>query len=205
MRAPRRLLRDRLHAPHGCQTSSFATRGPTSSRCMVRLRLLGPIGEKGSCAGERRTSANAPGRTCRPRASQRDARLRPGESQGSLPQLNRSGRLAALRWETSPADIAFRLAREVGEPVDEDVVWLALEDLGRLQLLEAPVVRQTAGLSRRDVIRKGALVASALAVPTVFSLVVPTASASICQEECSPGVTCVGTCTICNPAGLCEF
>jgi hypothetical protein len=117
---------------------------------------------------------------------------------------------AAAVWrhcdgETSPADIAFRLAREVGEPVDEDVVWLALEDLGRLQLLEAPVVRQTAGLSRRDVIRKGALVASALAVPTVFSLVVPTASASICQEECSPGVTCVGTCTICNPAGLCEF
>jgi coenzyme PQQ synthesis protein D (PqqD) len=117
---------------------------------------------------------------------------------------------AAAVWrhcdgETSPADIAFRLAREVGEPVDEDVVWLALEDLGRLQLLEAPVVRQTAGLSRRDVIRKGALVASALAVPTVFSLVVPTASASVCQEECSPGVPCVGTCTICNPAGFCEF
>jgi coenzyme PQQ synthesis protein D (PqqD) len=114
---------------------------------------------------------------------------------------------AAAVWrhcdgETNPADIAFRLAREVGEPIDEDVVWLALEDLGRLQLLEAPVVRQRPGLSRRDVMRKGALVTSALAVPTVFSLFVPTASASVCGATCGPGVTCAGTCPVC-PAGVC--
>jgi hypothetical protein len=115
---------------------------------------------------------------------------------------------AAAVWrhcdgETSPAEIAFRLAREVGEPVDEDVVWLALEDLGRLELLEAPVVRATSGMSRRDVMRKGALVASALAVPTVFSLFAPTASASVCQEPCSPSVPCVGTCTTCHVSGIC--
>lgn len=113
---------------------------------------------------------------------------------------------AAAVWrlcdgETSPSEMAFRLAGEVGEPVDEDVVWLALEDLGRLELLEAPVVRPT-GLSRSDMVRRSALVASALAVPTVFSLFAPTASAAICGESCGPGVTCTGTCLNC-PAGTC--
>jgi hypothetical protein len=115
---------------------------------------------------------------------------------------------AAAVWrhcdgETSPAEIAFRLAGEVGEPVDEDVVWLALEDLSRLELLEAPVVRSTPGLSRGDVMRRGALVASALAVPTVFSMFAPTASAAVCSEACGGGITCTGTCTTCNLSSIC--
>jgi hypothetical protein len=98
--------------------------------------------------------------------------------------------------ETAPDEIAFRLARELGEPVEADMVWLALEDLSKLELLDAPVVRP-AGLSRADVVRRGALVASAVAVPAVFSLLAPTASAAVCGESCGPGVACTGTCTNC--------
>jgi hypothetical protein len=93
------------------------------------------------------------------------------------------------------------LAREVGEPVDDDVVWVALEELSKLQLLEEPVVRSNGGLSRRGFVRRGALVASALAVPTVFSMFAPTASAAICNETCGGGITCTGTCTCCCSIG----
>lgn len=117
---------------------------------------------------------------------------------------------AAAIWrycdgETTAEEIAFRLAREIGEAVEEDVVWLALQDLGRLRLLETPVVRSTPGLSRREIVRRGAFVASALAVPTVFSLLAPTASASVCNQSCSPGVPCTGTCYVCSEVGVCVF
>lgn len=115
---------------------------------------------------------------------------------------------AAAIWrycdgETTPEEMAFRLTREVGEPVDEGVVWVALEDLGRLELLEGRVVRPTPGLSRREVMRRAATAASALAVPAVFSLSVPTASASVCGETCHPTVPCTGTCIVCSEAGVC--
>lgn len=104
--------------------------------------------------------------------------------------------------ETAADEIAFRLAREVGEPVEEDIVWLALEDLSKLDLLEAPVVRPS-GLSRADVVRRGALVASALAVPAVFSLLTPTASGAVCGQACDPETNpCTGTCLNCS-GGFC--
>ena len=117
---------------------------------------------------------------------------------------------AAAVWhhcdgETSPSEIGFRLARQFATPVDEDVVWLALEDLGKLQLLETPVTRPTSGLTRGDVIRRAGLVASVLAVPAVFSMAAPTAQAGVCNAPCAGPEDCAGgpTCPNCGAAG-CE-
>lgn len=107
---------------------------------------------------------------------------------------------AAAVWkhcdgETSPSEIGFRLAREVGVPVDEDVVWLALEDLGKLQLLETPVVRSEPGLSRAQLMRRVGVVTAAIALPAAFSLNVPSASAGVCQGSCTGG--CPVSCPNC--------
>ena len=117
---------------------------------------------------------------------------------------------AAAVWrhcdgETSPSEIGFRLAREFATPVDEDVVWLALEDLGKLQLLEAPVVRPEPGLSRADVVRRAGIMASLIAVPTVFSMLAPTAQAAVCQADCVDNDDCAPspTCPVCR-AGKCD-
>ena len=79
-------------------------------------------------------------------------------------------RTAALVWghcdgQTTVADMATLLRKELKHPVDEAVVWLALDRLGRAHLLRERV-RPPAGarrLSRREVMRKLAL-AGALSV-----------------------------------------
>ena len=114
---------------------------------------------------------------------------------------------AAAVWrhcdgETSVSEISYRLAREFSTPVDEEVVWLALETLGKSGLLEEPVVRPSA-VSRRDVVKRAALVGAALSVPAVFSVLAPTAGAAICNQNCGGGITCTGTCLQC-PAGTCQ-
>jgi len=118
---------------------------------------------------------------------------------------------AAAVWrhcdgETSPTEISFRLAREFATPVEEDVVWLALEELSKQQLLEQAVARPT-GLTRGDVIRRAGLVASVLAVPAVFSMAAPDAKAGNCGKSCvGPGNgDCAGgsTCLTCV-GGFCQ-
>ncbi|HEX5731462.1 MAG TPA: PqqD family protein [Blastocatellia bacterium] len=87
---------------------------------------------------------------------------------------------AAFIWQhcdgqTSVKEMATLLGRDAGSPVDEDVVWYALDKLGRAELLEVKVdLPVKDALSRRRMIRRlGALVA----VPAVVSLVAPTALA----------------------------
>jgi hypothetical protein len=55
---------------------------------------------------------------------------------------------------------------------NEDLVWLAIDQLSENELLEAGVVSKFKGQSRRDVIKKIGL-ASIIAVPMVASLVAP--------------------------------
>jgi hypothetical protein len=112
---------------------------------------------------------------------------------------------AAAVWqhcdgETTPSEIAFRLAREFSTPVDEDVVWLALDDLGGLNLLESPVVRE-AGLSRAQALRRVGVVTAAIALPAAFSLNVPSASAAVCSGNCTGPADCPSSCPVC--AGVC--
>ncbi|HYP27196.1 MAG TPA: PqqD family protein [Blastocatellia bacterium] len=110
--------------------------------------------------------------------------------------LNRS---AALVWkycdgQTSVKELARRLGKEMDAPADEEVVWLALERLGKAHLLRERAVRLDgpAGLSRREVIRKLSM-AAAIALPAVTSIIAPTAvQAATCltsamnMDPCSP-------------------
>jgi hypothetical protein len=108
---------------------------------------------------------------------------------------------AAAVWrlcdgETTPKEMSFRLAREFSTPVDEDVVWLALDELGKLNLLESPVVRP-AGLSRAQLMRRVGVVTAAIALPAAFSLHVPSASAAACSSFCSGPQDCPASCSTC--------
>lgn len=96
------------------------------------------------------------------------------------------------------ADIRKALEKSSGGPVPEELVWLALEQLGRDQLLDArpPRPAELAGLSRRELIKRVGL-AAAVALPAVVSVVAPTpAQAASCLPSgasCSTGAQCCST------------
>ena len=94
---------------------------------------------------------------------------------------------------TSIAEIAGRLHAELGVPVDERLVWLALEQLDEARLLERPP--EPAGWSRRETMRRVALGLSVL-LPAVTSILVPTpAEAAV---TCAASGSCAG-----NPGQSC--
>jgi len=122
--------------------------------------------------------------------------------------LNRS---AALVWQhcdgqTAPAEIARRLATELDQPFDEELVWLALRQLDSLHLLQEAIglPPQFANLSRRQMVRALGL-AAAVAVPLITSIVSPTAvQAATClphQANCSTSAQCCSH--FCNGGGHC--
>ena len=116
-------------------------------------------------------------------------------------------RTAALVWKccdgrTGVEDILRALRAETGEPLTEEVVWLALERLGRDRLLTERVRRPAAlaGVSRRDVLKKIGL-AAAVTLPVVTAIVAPTTAQAAC---CIPsGGPCTGTGAECCPPGIC--
>jgi hypothetical protein len=106
---------------------------------------------------------------------------------------------AAAVWarcdgRTTLADLAERLRKECEIPADESVVWMAVRQLQKAQLLcervEPPPDHFRA--SRRDLIRK---LGAAAAVPVVMTILAPTARAQASD-------TCTGTGPPCN-AGMC--
>jgi hypothetical protein len=103
-------------------------------------------------------------------------------------------RTAADVWEhcdgqTTVADVARRLTRELGTSVDDAVVWLAVEQLGKAHLLtETPQPRR--GLSRRDVLKRLG-VAAAVALPLVTTVRTPTAA---------QGASCANEDELCGPS-----
>ncbi len=126
-------------------------------------------------------------------------------------------RTAALVWnycdgKTSVEKITGRLSKELKAPVDERVVWLALNQLDKNHLLEERVVppAMLAGINRREVIR-ALSVAAVVAVPVITSIVAPTpAQAVTCTSgnqgdpcnstlDCCPPLTCIG-----GPPGTCQ-
>jgi len=113
-------------------------------------------------------------------------------------------RTAALVWghcdgQTTVAEMATLLRKELKHPVDEAVVWLALDRLGRAHLLRERVTPPAGAqrLSRRELLRKLALVGGlSVLLPVVTSIVAPTASeaASGCLKTTCEG----GTTSSCN-------
>ena len=133
---------------------------------------------------------------------------------------------AALVWKrcdgrTSVKEIATLLQKELktlpgkpGKPgkVDEKLVWLALDRLGKAHLLEERLSPPPEGarFARRDLMRKMGLVGGlTVLLPLVTSIVAPTPAeaAATCVSSCSgqaPGTPC----TCCPPfdciTGVCD-
>ncbi|HYJ88255.1 MAG TPA: PqqD family protein [Pyrinomonadaceae bacterium] len=112
---------------------------------------------------------------------------------------------AALVWKNcdgkkSVTEMQTSLAEELGAPVDERVVWLALDQLEKFDLLENAPVTPTVflGVNRRQLIRSLGMAAATL--PLIMSIAAPTRaglasglpSGSCCQNdnECASG-SCV--------------
>lgn len=113
---------------------------------------------------------------------------------------------AALVWKhcngkKTTSEIAQALGREAGSPVDEELVWLALSQLGKSRLLTEQVMvpEGQAGISRREVMRRVGI-AAAVALPVVTSIVAPRAAQAInCRtsgQPCTTGPQCCST--VCN-------
>jgi Coenzyme PQQ synthesis protein D (PqqD) len=118
---------------------------------------------------------------------------------------------AARVWEycdgkTSVAQIARAIEGEINAPVDEDVIWLGIDQLSKNHLLRerAELPEHKTGLSRREVMRRIGLTA-AVALPAVTSIVAPRAvqaatclpSGSVCTSGaqcCAPGICTGGFC-----------
>ena len=112
---------------------------------------------------------------------------------------------AAAVWKkcdglNTPAQIANLLRAESQAHVNEDFVWLALEQLGRDHLLEEPLEWPVAipRLTRREAVRRIGI-GAAIAIPLVTSILAPTpAQAATCLAKgapcTSPAQCCSGTC-----------
>lgn len=106
--------------------------------------------------------------------------------------------LAAARvWEKCDGKHSVsEIATEVG---NEEVAWMAVEQLSRAGLLEEKIKRPAVGMNRREVIKKIA-VAAAIGVPVVTSIVAPTASHA---ANCLPtGASCTTSANCCS--GVCN-
>lgn len=117
---------------------------------------------------------------------------------------------AAFVWQrcdgrNTTAQIARTLGQKFDCAVDENVVWLALDQLGRNQLLDRQPTPPSAstGMNRRAMVRALGI-AAVVAVPVVTSIVAPTpAQANTCSptgSACSVGAECCSG--ICN-SNLC--
>ena len=159
-------------------------------------------------------------KTTKPRARQEDLVIQELPEETLVYDLKRDrahclNQTAAFVWRrcdgrTTTSRIAQALKEETKAPVDEKLVWLAIDQLGRNHLLQERLTPPPtyAGLNRRDVMRALGLTA-AVALPVVASIVAPmpaqaaTGCASTGQScvgiscclgcVCSSG-TCTGTC-----------
>ena len=129
---------------------------------------------------------------------------------------------AAFVWKAcdgknSVADITKMFGNESGKSVQEDLVWLAIDQLNENNLLAENLKADFKGQTRREVIKKIGL-AAVVGLPLVASLVAPTAALAVacsgtvasCQlaggQNCNAGTPCSctnGTTGACNSTGQC--
>jgi hypothetical protein len=116
---------------------------------------------------------------------------------------------SALVWQAcdgtkSVSEISQAISNKLSEPANEDLVWLALDQLKQENLLDnsEEVVSNFAGMSRREAIRKVGL-GTMIALPFVTGLIAPTAAmaqslAAICAASTCD---CADAFVIANPPG----
>ena len=112
---------------------------------------------------------------------------------------------SALVWrlcdgENSVTDISQSIGKKLNSPANEDLVWLALDQLKKENLIanSEEVVPNYNGLSRREVIKKVGL-GTMIALPLVSSLIAPVAanaaSGGTVTETLATCTAATGTCT----------
>ena len=108
---------------------------------------------------------------------------------------------AALVWEhcngqNSTEDIAREVGKQVGTPIDRDVVCLALNQLDRARLLErTSSISPPPSISRRELLKRAGL-AAAISLPLITSVMSPTpAQAATCTKS---GQTCSSSLQCCS-------
>jgi hypothetical protein len=98
---------------------------------------------------------------------------------------------SALVWQNcdgtkSVKDIAAILEKTLGNSINDELVWFAIDQLNKENLLEdnTDFSNKFAGLSRREVIKRVGIT-SAIALPLVSSLVAPMAvhAQSFCVDD----------------------
>jgi hypothetical protein len=113
---------------------------------------------------------------------------------------------AAFVWQrcdgrTTTKEIAASLGKKVSAPVDENIVWLALDQLDQNNLLARHPTPPAAilGMNRREMVRALGI-AAVVAVPVVTSIVAPRAAQA---ATCIPSTgTCQSSAQCCS--GLCN-
>jgi hypothetical protein len=88
--------------------------------------------------------------------------------------------------KTSIPELARAMPGAPDGSTAESLVWLALARLEKAHLLEAPLVAPPARLSRRELVRRAALV-SAVLLPAISSVLAPTPAeaAATCVSNCA--------------------
>jgi hypothetical protein len=110
---------------------------------------------------------------------------------------------AAMVWKEcdgrrSVPEIAVKLSRELKGEVEQEVVWLAIEQLSRTHLLKERVGGGKVDASRREVMKRIGI-GAAVALPAVTSILSPKAAEA---ANCRPsGAVCTASAQCCS--GLC--
>ncbi len=105
--------------------------------------------------------------------------------------------VSSLVWDAcdgnqSVSEISQAIGKKLNSPANEDIVWLALDQLKKERLIanDTEIVSKFDGISRREVIRKVGL-GTMIALPLITSLVAPTAANA--QSICAGACTCTST------------
>ena len=132
----------------------------------------------------------------KPRSRKENIVVQEVDGETLIYDLNRNRALclnptSAIVWQAcdgkrTVADINDLLGKQLQTQTDEDIVWLALDQLSKEKLIEPPVGLENkfGGMSRRQVIKKIGL-GSMVALPVVAGLVAPTAA--LAQTPLPPG------------------
>lgn len=117
---------------------------------------------------------------------------------------------AAIVWQQCDgkrkvSDIAKRASVEMGAAVGEEMVWLAVEELGKRRLLTERQSLGTAGASRREMMKRLGI-GAAIALPLVTTIVAPEAAqAANCIANGQPCTIAAQCCSqnLCS-GGICS-
>jgi hypothetical protein len=92
----------------------------------------------------------------------------------------------------TPRQIAAALEPGLAAPVDEELVWMALDTLDGHGLLDPPLGRTRTNVGRRRLLKKMALTAGlSIALPAVWSIVAPTPAYAASTIGCVPPLLCL--------------